>query len=280
MAKNKTTSKKKDGKKSKSIAPTNKKSKSTNETIPKNSLITQYFNQKESQNSNDINIDEQRHTEKNDFYGDCLSSKINSCGMEKNCHEIKRNLKHRLNINKQKEAHIQECIKKCAEVLAQKNDRIKSLENQVHQLSAASTSTDTGTQMNKTKTPILFEQFNDALAENQLSTLRSIEKSKKGDSTFILNCVRFLYSDGLARLTHKSMYGASKGEPKEPITPQKLTQMEAMYVERLNSLVIEEAEKIDREKKFNRHINRAITNINASQKSEKDNIKVIQFKEK
>lgn len=260
--------------------PTNKKK--VTPSIPKKNLILQYFKQKNIDDINQSTNGQQRHAEKNDFYKNCLKSKVNLCAAEKNCHEIKQSLKGKLDINTHKEAQIQESIAKCLEICKQKDDKIKSLENQteqIHQLSATSTSnnTSTSTQTNMMKNPTLFEDFNGMLAEKQLGTLRSIDKSTKGDSTFVLNCVRFFYSHDLAKLAHKSVTGASKGEPKEPITPQKLDQMKTIYVERLNDLKIVETEKEKRERKFNNHVHRAIININTAQKNGKENIKVINF---
>lgn len=119
------------------------------------------------------------------------------------------------------------------------------------------------------KTPILFEKFNGMLAENQLSALRSIDKSTKGDSNFVLNCVRYVYSDDLSKLAHKSVSGQSKSEPKEPITPQKLSDMKTMYIESINDLKIEEVDKQQRGKKFNSYVHRAIVNINNAKKIRK-----------
>lgn len=251
-------------------------------------MIFQYLKQKVNTDDTNVNTDDtnqssndqQRHGGNNDFYEHCFKSKVNLCALEKNCHEIKQNLKRKRDINKQKEAQIQESIAKCFEINAQKDEKIKSLENQaeqIHQLSATSTSNNANTQTNVMKTPILFEQFSEMLAENQLSTLRSIDKSTKGDSTFVLNCVRFVYSHDLAKLAHKSVTGASKSEPKEPITPQKLSQLKTIYVERLNDLKIEEMEKEKREKKFNIHVHRAIININITQKNRNENLIAINF---
>lgn len=238
-------------KKIKSNSSTNNKIKKKVAPIPKQNLIHQYLKKKDTDITNQSTNCEQHHDdsdEKNDFYEKCLKSKFNECALEKNCHQIKQSLKRKLDINKRKESQIQESIAMCLEINAQKDEKIKSLESQaeqIHQLSATSTSTSTNAniQTNVVNTPILFEQFNKILAENQLSTLRSIDKSTKGDSNFILNCVRFVYSDDLAKLAHKSVTGASKSEPKAPITPQKLIQMKSMYVERLNDLEMEKWKK-------------------------------------
>lgn len=53
--------------------------------------------------------------------------------------------------------------------------------------------------------------------------------------------------------------------------------MKTMYIERMNDLKIGEKEKEEREKKFNRHVHRAIININNAQKNQKENVKVINY---
>lgn len=269
-------------KKTKSKSNTSMNKKKSAPSVPEKNKIFQYLKQIDTNKTlNTSANDQQRHVGKNDFYDDCLQSKINLCASGKNCHKIKQSLKRKLEIMKEKEAQIQESIAKCMEINAQKDEKIKSLENQAEQilqLSAKSTNNSASTQTNLVKTLTVFEQFNEVLAENQLSTLRSIDKSTKGDSTFVLNCVRFIYSHDLEQLAHKSVTGASKSsDPKEPITPQKLSQLKTMYVERLTDLKTGKAEKEEREKKFNRHVHRAIININNAQKKQKENMKVINF---
>lgn len=194
--------------------------------------------------------------EKNDFYKKCFNSKINTCEPEKNCHEIKRNLKQKLNINKQKEAHIQEAIATCSKICSIKDDEIKLLKSQNKDIQENFSATKSRKETNQ----MLFEDFKDEFSADQLGTLRSIEKTTKGDSNFILNCVRFIYSTDLSKLEHKSVTGASKGSPKEPISPQKLKQMKSLYDERLNDLEMQDAEKSERSKTFNRYVHRAIKN--------------------
>lgn len=267
---------------SKPIEKKNRSKKSNQKTTIQTNLIRNYFKADSAKESNEVKS--VQRAEKNDFYENCFKSQIESCEANKNCHEVKINLKRKLEISKQKEASIQESIAMCKRICKQKDDKIKSFEIETErnkQISPVTTSNNTGQQHNPTdtnKSSILFDQFNEIFAENQLSTLRSIDKSKKGDSTFILNCLRFLYSHDLAKLEHKSVTGKSKtGDPKEPITPQKLNQIQTVYVERLNDLKLERTDQDEREKKFRNHVHRAIININNAQRNAKENIKVINF---
>lgn len=99
-----------------------------------------------------------------------------------------------------------------------------------------------------------------------------MDKTSKGDSTFVLNGIRFLYSDNLGKLQSKTVTGKSKIGTKEPITPQKLKQLKSIYQERLADLNLQDGDKNKREKLFNRHAQHAITNINTTMKNESKKI--------
>lgn len=249
------------------------KSKPTTKTVPAKNQIFQYL----QRNSVGKKNDQQRNISKIDVYA---KFSVDSCEPGKNCHEVKESLKRKLEASKQKEAQIRESIAMSLEINAQKDKKIKLLENQVekiHQLPATSTCVNVNTQKNAIQTPILFDQFKGILTEEQLSTLRSIVKTPTGDSTFVLNCVRFMYCDDLRKLSNKSVTGASKKGPKEAVTPQKLHQMKTMYAERLMDLNIGAEAKKEREKKFNNHVHRAILNTNATLKNQSENVKMINF---
>lgn len=252
------------------------KSNTAKKTVPEKNQIFQYL----QRNLVDKNNDQQRNIEKDDFYAKFLKSIVDLCGSDKNCHGIKESLKRKLEASKQKEAQIKESIAMCLEINVQKDKKIRLLENQAeksHNSPATSNSDNVNTKKNAMQTPILFDQFNGILTENQLGTLRSIVKSTTGDSTFVLNCVRFMYCDDLGKLASKSVTGGSKKDSKEALSPQKLGQMKTMYVERLTDLNIGKEEKGEREKKFNQHVHRAIINTNATLKNKRENTKVINF---
>lgn len=80
----------------------------------------------------------------------------------------------------------------------------------------------------KSQKKILFENF-DSLSEEQLSKLRSIDQSKSADSTFVLNSVRYFYSDNLEHLQGKSVKGSRLTQAMSPV---KLDRMELLYKER------------------------------------------------
>lgn len=83
-------------------------------------------------------------------------------------------------------------------------------------------------QMRNHKKKILFENF-DSLSEEQLSKLRSIDQSKSADSTFVLNSVRYFYSDNLEHLQGKSVKGSRLTQAMSPV---RLDRMELLYKER------------------------------------------------
>lgn len=103
--------------------------------------------------------------------------------------------------------------------------------------------------------------------------LRSSNKNPRGDSTFVLNTVRFCYMDDLEKITKKSVKGRSND--KEPISPERLSRFESMYKEHLGDMTLEEEERNIREKKFVRHVHKAIMNITAGLKKTSQNKKII-----
>lgn len=227
-------------------------------TVSENNLITKYMKKtKESQ----IPIEhEAENTDGNEslvsnFYESCLDNKVKICGANKNCHALKRKLQQELASLTEKDAQVEKAITTCLRICSKKDEEIDMLDNRI-KIRKNNKETIT-TKPKKT----LFVEFEGNFTDNQLSTLRSIEKSQRGDSTFILNAIRFSYSDNLAKLQKKTVTGISKKGPKEPITPQKLNRLKSMFSERLSDLSLGKQEKGDREKNFCRHVNRAITNV-------------------
>lgn len=155
--------------------------------------------------------------------------------------------------------------------MCKKNDRkIDILQGQIKQRKS---NVDCTSQMDNHK--ISFYGFKGILTDTQLSTLRLVDQNSRGDSTFVKNCVEFLYFEDLTKLQNKSLTGNSRTGLKEPVTPQKLNQIKSMYNERLNYMQLSDADKLIREKKLNRHINFAIININNLLKNHADNKKKI-----
>lgn len=255
--------------------PMTSKTNKNNANLQKNrNFITNYFKSTQPSSSTQIincgfeNRYNAVHTP--DFYESCLNKRIDLCSSEKNCHSKKQQLQKQLEVLIQKEGQIQKATSSCLGMCEKKNRKIQILQSQIEQ-------------QNKNKKnvshvdvhKILFDSYKGDLTEIQLSTLRSLDKNARGDSTFVKNCMSYFYSKDLTKLQHKSLTGRSKTNHKEPVTPQKLNQIKSLYIERLNDIQLPDADRIIRERKFNRHINFAIANINAVLKNQSDKKKTI-----
>lgn len=159
----------------------------------------------------------------------------------------------------------------CLEIIAKKVVIIEDLEKQIQpkpqnaSTSPAMEASQPAMEAAPPEKKILFENCK-RLEEHQLAKLRSIDASKKSDSTFVLNSVRFAYCDDLNKLNGKCVKGIKRGkQPAQAMSPEKLNFIKSLYSERLMDMTLPEKEKIEREKKFNRHVHGAITNINVKQ---------------
>lgn len=250
--------------------------------IENNRSITHYFGTPKNGNVSEIRLDEDSSEiadAATEFYKAHLEAKVKECTPKKNCHEIKKKLENQLALAKHKLEKINKANSICSDIIEKKNDEIELLEAKIRSQMRENLDTATSSPPKALSPPnassplkkILFENF-ESLSEEQLSKLRSIDKTQSADSTFILNSVRFFYSDNLAYLKGKSVKGISKSRPTQAMSPDKLDKMKLLYKERLSDMKLPDVEKVHRENQFNRHIHRAITNINA--KTNKDIVKL------
>lgn len=83
--------------------------------------------------------------------------------------------------------------------------------------------------------PTLFNEFGNFFNSNELKQLRSVPSGKSRDSTFVLKCMRFLYTD-LAVSANRSVTGRSfKGQKKQAMSPWKSTLIKKMLGQRLDT---------------------------------------------
>lgn len=163
-------------------------------------------------------------------------------------HCEKEELKTKIEEAKEKLAKIEGAIKSCRLVLMEKNMEIDNL--------------DKNSATQEDPSAIIFDTFSNCFTAEQLKTLRSINSNSPGDSTFILNVVKFLYSDDLGRVKSKSACGRkNKGQSKEKMTPSKKKTLERIFGERLHKLDVTPMEKSDRKKSVNRLIKDAFASI-------------------
>lgn len=256
----------------KSVKTKTPKEKITKPKVSRNNLITNYMNET---NVTEIGIDSETENANgnespvSNFYKSCRDEKAETCGSNKNCHAVKRKLERELASLIEKDAQVEKAITTCLRICNKKDEEIDMLENRI-----GCRKDHKGTIMKKPK-KVLFAKFEDSFTDDQLSTLRSVQKSPRGDSTFVLHAIRFSYSDDLRRLEKKTASGVSKKGLKEPITPQRLNRLKVMFSERLSDLGLGKVEVDAREKKFGRHVNRAIQNVCQRIGSKSTKLKII-----
>lgn len=111
-----------------------------------------------------------------------------------------------------------------------------------------------------------FDEFDDRFPTDTLNKLRSIDKTEKCDSSFILTALRGLYIHDLAALKNKTYSGISKTTSKEPITPKKMEYLKEIFEKRLGYIQEDCVVNDERKKKFPKHVKNAIESINKAKK--------------
>lgn len=106
-----------------------------------------------------------------------------------------------------------------------------------------------------------FSTFENVLTNNELAVLRSIGSSKKDDSSFVLNSIRFLYKNDIDKMSCLSLTGRSRGpEAKQKMSPNKYDTVNKMFLERLTSFELNSTEFTDRSKQIDTHVKNAFIN--------------------
>lgn len=237
-----------------------------------NTKITHYFNIT-TNNINEIPKQNSTVNKSTEFYGACLDSKL-ACKKEANCHEVILKLENQLASAAQKLEQINKAHLMCLDICKKKDAAIELLQNKIQSQPCTRANTTSEAKNNEPTTSqsdekkILFEKYKGVLGEVQLSKLRSIDIGRSGDSSFILNAVRFIYSENLAKLKNKSVTGCTKTKKTEAMSPEKLDQLRSLYNERIIHINEPKDERNDRLNKFNRLVGRAIANINVQTNKE------------
>lgn len=121
---------------------------------------------------------------------------------------------------------------------------------------------------------LLYETFKNDFGENILKNLRKIQGEKRGDSSFVLICLRELCKDvdihsvtaSGTRKGRKGRQPVSLDESKEKssLPTEKREILESIFLERLASAKLTDSEQNVRYLQLNRHINVALSNIKRS----------------
>lgn len=106
-----------------------------------------------------------------------------------------------------------------------------------------------------------YSNFEEHLSTESMDTLRSYDITKKNDSKFVLAAVRGLYANRLEVLKNKTVSGRSKSQPKEKITPTKMTILRELFKTRIG----DDMESSGREKSLSKMVKSAIEQINKTQ---------------
>lgn len=141
-------------------------------------------------------------------------------------------------------------------MIREKDTRLEAKEKQLQILSSGSKLGSTTSKPTSKENQLVFNGFAGILKDAELATLRSIKKTKTGDSSFVLTCLRSVYSDNLEVLRNRSVKGLSKTKPR--LSSHKFDTMKSMFGERLSNLDLSKTECDDRKKLFDRHLNYAI----------------------
>lgn len=107
---------------------------------------------------------------------------------------------------------------------------------------------------------LLYESFKSVLGEEVVIKLRKLQDSVSSDSTLILNCVR-----GLFRNTQELQSMSACGLSENVRMPREKREiLDAIFLERLNSIEMKDDERNKRYIRLNRLINQAISNSKPS----------------
>lgn len=116
-----------------------------------------------------------------------------------------------------------------------------------------------GTNSANSENKIMFEQHESIFDEQALVKLRSMNETKRNDSTFVLICMQTLYANSLSTLHLKSASGNYK--EKTQISPEKREIISSLMLERLSTAAMDEEDANTRYLRLNDLINNAINNI-------------------
>lgn len=208
-----------------------------------------------------------------DFYANYLLENIED---EKctgfRCDADKNELKRKIEKTKQEIEQILKAQKFAAEIIKEKDNKIKLLQEQIEKHNAAKNQSDSQIATNiaaMNKPP--FEDFVQWFTEEQMESIRKVQNSFSEDSTFVLRVTRSLYAENLNDVRNITVKGQGKDSSKKKIDGEKLKIMTEMFSERIDGIAdIEEASKDDRKHRLNTLLNRAITNISNSRKRQID----------
>lgn len=116
----------------------------------------------------------------------------------------------------------------------------------------------------------MFEEFGKYFNSAQIEHLRSIQRGERKDSTFVTNCMHYLYG-GHIDLSNRVVTPLRVPNGKSVISPDKFDVVGKMFEERLRAEAISEDKQSLRSNRLNKLLNNAISTANKRRKhSEKE----------
>lgn len=228
-------------------------------------LITQYFNvQKNNDPIESPPSENQNIIESVAFYNECLEVEQANC-LNVTCLKSKKELRQSICEMEKKCAKLEQAIITCKAVITEKNVYIENFDIKLHSTESRTNEPETAKMEIYKNDQLMYEDYKGTFDSAILSRLRSLGIKKPDDSTFVSVAVRSLYDGKLDLLKNKSLTGRStKGEKREPITPDKLETLKKLFDERINSVTSDLKIRNERKKNLNTCIKNAIRNINDS----------------
>lgn len=213
--------------------------------------------QEEEGKENEHEQQEKEGEKKNNFYEKCLEMEIEMPKCTTGCLEKKKGLKLKISELNEKIEKLEDAIKTCQSIISEKDLNIVKLQEE-------------STQRENREEPIeperMYESFsNEYFNREELIHLKSIAKTKSGDSSFIHFVIKCLYSTNLESVRNKTACDRScKNSEKVMMTPEKKKVTAEIYKERLCHIEKNVEERYAREKKLNKLIKDAFMNITKS----------------
>lgn len=235
--------------------------KSISEVI-QTTKITKFFHKGETAQDKVQNQPAKAKNERNTFYKNraVVGGKKKSLCVQQKCIEMKNKAMSKLKDVKEKREKTERALQVVEAVLKKKDDKIRALKTECQSRN----------HLIQSANPInLYIDFKDDFDENELAKLRSIDGSKKSDSTFIRYCLQYMYKNEMSRLKTISVTGRNRtGQQKIPMSPTKSNILNKIFNERLSAQGLVDSEEIQRKSRLNIHIGHAIGHSARSKKGE------------
>lgn len=189
-----------------------------------------------------------------DFYTLCLRDKVEGCNNSL-CSNEKNSLNLKLAEQEKKLEEIDRAIEICLSICRKKGQKIEEM-IATKKVNEPAVSLTKSINVNN-----MFSNFTNVFTHDELARLRSKGPTKKDDSSFVLDAIRYLYQNNAEKISSLSVTGNARGtEPKEKMSTEKHDTIKRLFLERLSSLHLNSTEVNSRAKQLNTHLKNAFIN--------------------